>query len=81
MNSRLWVGLEIMGIYYPLLHGPNGLDSVRTGIHSLGFECALASERCSLQTPGLPAANPAYPLTCSNPCVGFKFFTFQNNKP
>ena len=30
---------------------------------------------------GLPAANPAYLLTCSNPCAGFKLFTFQNNKP
>ena len=22
--------------------------------------------------------NPAYPLTCSNPCAGFKFYTFLN---
>jgi hypothetical protein len=38
-------------------------------------------QTCSLQTLGLPAANPGYPLTCSNPCVRFKLFTFQNNKP
>ena len=36
---------------------------------------------CRLQTLGLPTANPAYPLTCSNPFVEFKLFTFQNNKP
>ena len=38
-------------------------------------------KNCSLQTLGLPAANPAYPLTCSNPCVGFEFVPFQNSKP
>ena len=38
------------------------------------------TEKGTLQTLGLPAANPAYPLTCSNPFVGFKLFTFQNNK-
>ena len=33
---------------------------------------------CSLQPLGLPAANPAYPLTCSSPFAGSKFFIFQN---
>jgi len=28
---------------------------------------------CSLQPLGLPAANPAYPLTCSNPAQGLSF--------
>ena len=45
---------------------------------SLPHACAAAAtagsvsarESCSLQTLGLPAANPAYALTCSNPCVG-----------
>ena len=31
--------------------------------------------------PMVPASDPAYPLTCSNPCVGLAFFTFQNLKP
>ena len=29
---------------------------------------------CALQTPRLPALDPAYLLTCSNPCVGLAFF-------
>jgi hypothetical protein len=45
-----------------------------------GFRVQVKVWTCSLQPLGLPAANPAYPLTCSNPCAGFKFFTFQNNK-
>jgi hypothetical protein len=45
------------------------------------IQIILSKKTCSLQQPlGLPAANPAYPLTCSNPFAGFKFFTFQNNK-
>ena len=36
---------------------------------------------CSLQTPRLPPLDPAYLLTCSNPCVGLAFFTLQNLKP
>ena len=38
----------------------------------------------SLQPLGLPAANPAYPLTFSNPFAEFKFFFFpkqQTPKP
>ena len=31
------------------------------------------SATCSLQTPRLPASDPAYRLTCSNPCVGLAF--------
>ena len=31
----------------------------------------------SAATLGLPAANPAYLLTCSNPCAGFKFLLFK----
>ena len=30
----------------------------------------------SLQTPRLPASDPAYPWTCSNPCVELAFFYF-----
>ena len=30
-------------------------------------------------TPRLPASDPAYPLTCSNPCVRLAFFTFRNH--
>jgi hypothetical protein len=41
----------------------------------------VMSQTGSLQALGLPAANPAYPLTCSNPLEGFKLCTFQNNKP
>ena len=32
--------------------------------------CDLVQMTCSLQTPRLPATDPAYPLTCSNSCVG-----------
>ena len=35
---------------------------------------------CTLQTPRLPASDPAYPLTCSNPCVGLAFFYFTKHK-
>ena len=35
----------------------------------------------SLQTLGLPAANPAYPLTCSSPCVAFKFLRSGTTNP
>ena len=30
--------------------------------------------------PMLPASDPAYPLTCSNPCVGLVFFYFLKPK-
>ena len=43
--------------------------------------CELVHMTCSLQTRRLPATDPAYPLTCSNPFVGLVFFTFQNLEP
>ena len=38
------------------------------------------NKTCSLRPPCLSMLHPAYPLTGSNPCAGFNFFTFQNNK-
>ena len=35
---------------------------------------------CTLQTPRLPASDPAYPLTCSNPFVGLAFFYFPKTE-
>ena len=56
-------------------------NSTRTPllIHSVVFVLCILN-LLSLQTPRLPALDPAYLLTCSNPCVGWVFLYFAKPK-
>ena len=51
------------------------LCPVQSGMRVVRYLARLAPLiTCSPQTPRLPASNPAYPLTCSNPCVVLVFY-------
>ena len=45
-------------------------------VFNMIYKDFMVIKRDSLQTPRLPASDPAYPLTCSNPCVGLALFFY-----
>ena len=78
----LWIVAIILSfdclILCPKLH----VWWARSGHKCQASYIIINSCTCSPQTPRLPALDPAYPLTCSNPCVGslVLVFTVQNPK-
>ena len=77
IGSMDWQEKESIGVPPSNLGGFNGKVSIDPLASILLKKCL---DMFAATPNALPAANPAYPLTCSNPCAGFKFLTFQNNK-
>ena len=70
------------GRWFPSMSAAGTLSAFETCYRKKNmYPSVTKCKTCSLQTPRLPASDLAYPVTCSNPCVGLGFFTFQNLKP
>ena len=90
MNGSELVLLNLAGARFDAFLTFYGISSFTGSVSWLFYCLGLFAICCiseqqkssSLQALGLPAANPAYPSTCSNPFAGLKsFFTFRNSNP
>jgi hypothetical protein len=80
-NSIQLLGLRFNGTWiFNSMVGFTGKTARRQGFYSeiapgvpAHFPFDQLCEKCSLQTLPLPTTDPAYPLTCSYPCVELAF--------
>ena len=65
-------------ILYPSV--PNNIQYIIISYVFEMVESPSLTKNMFAANPMLPASDPAYPLTCSNPCVGLVFFYFLKPK-